>query len=302
MLLRSGAKPTWRASRALRHAAEYNHLPILRLLIARGASATTNHSEALQSACIHGNLDMIKLLLESGCDVLANDGRAVVFACEHGHSDAVKLLLPVLQMRTAAHPRRHSDIEEFMQDSLFAAVRGGHLEVLKMLLQALQRIGLADHSLRMALWRASKRGQLDAVRVLLASGHAAITENISEVLPDAICEGHLTVVQALLDAGADPNSDWTPLCCAIDVCKAGQIEMAATTARVKFVPGEYSQSYSLSQPLAWASLYGRKETVEQLLAMGVTADEYAVAWATARGHADIVELLLPSLQLPRRFT
>lgn len=113
----------------------------------------------------------------------------------------------------------------------------------------------------------------------------------------AACEGHVSLVQLLLDLGASRNSmdiNWhTPLLWAAKTGQRDVVELLVNLGADKQSRDKYGQS-----PLSLAAKYGQRTVVEFLLKAGADVDsrdnngQTALLWAANQDHPDIVKLLL----------
>jgi ankyrin repeat protein len=134
----------------------------------------------LYYAALHGNVPAVRALVAAGARVDGDDGAEVtplVMAAEEGHVEAVDALIAL-----------HANVD-------------GH--------------GAPGHGYP-PLASAAERGHLDCVRHLLAA-HAQIDRRDSlgmTALSYACAQEHVDIVEALLDAHADPlianRAGWTP--------------------------------------------------------------------------------------------
>ena len=127
-----------------------------------------------------------------------------------------------------------TDIERLLQQPLdpneegfVLAAREGHLEVVRLLLEAGVDKDAPNTDDRTALHIAAQEGHLEVVRLLLEAGadkDAADTDGWSgwPALLIAAKKGHLEVVRLLLDAGADQDAVDTDGWTALALCSPGR--------------------------------------------------------------------------------
>lgn len=115
----------------------------------------------------------------------------------------------------------------------------------------------------------------------------------------AACEGHVSLVQLLLELGASRDSmdtNWhTPLSWAAKTGHHDVVELLVNLGADKQSRDKYGQS-----PLSLAARYGQRAVVECLLKAGADIDsrdnngQTPLLWAANQDHPDIVKLLLES--------
>jgi serine/threonine-protein phosphatase 6 regulatory ankyrin repeat subunit B len=216
-------------------------------------------------AALHGRLGMARLLIQRGANIHSTGclGRTALFcASERGHEDTVVFLMS---------QGAHADITDREgMTHLMAAASGGHLGMVKMLLQHMGGQGLneADHTGRTALHYAAAEGHEELVAYLLSQGaHAYITEFVGLTLfMEAAAGGHVGVVKTLLQHMGGQGLN--------------QTDFGGRTA------------------LYHAADRGHEETVAFLLSQGANVDStdhigmtpfMAAAWS---GHVGVVKMLL----------
>jgi ankyrin repeat protein len=224
-LLQAGADPNpsaWHQTPVMVIAARKGHVEIVQALIAAGSNVNRGFDELpLHTAAKKGHLEVVRLLLESGADVEGYEEdywTALMSASSAGH-------LPIVQLLVEGG----ADVNAWSQGEtpLMLAASGVHREIYKFLYplvsEEIRNIGDRDAEKEMAktlkyrsreqnkalqkLIDAAMYGNLNQVQELIASGvdvNAIATCNRT-ALSLAIQGGKIPVIQALLDAGADPN-------------------------------------------------------------------------------------------------
>lgn len=218
-------------------AAANSHPELVRELLEQGAEPNaTRHTGtgALFFAAQGGFLDIVTLLLDRGCSInqaSKDGGTALIVAAQCGHMDVVQELL-----------RRGADPHAAMKDratAVFVASQNGHTSVVRTLLNAGAKANVRRVDGASPLWIASQMGHQGVVRLLLGHGvnpdvtrhdgatplfkasHKGHVEVVHELLPYNPClsllkngesalhaaalYGHLRVMKALVQAGADPG-------------------------------------------------------------------------------------------------
>jgi ankyrin repeat protein len=248
ILLPCGAQ-TQQASlnEALIAAAKQGDAAAVKELLAKGATvnARTNYGgTALHFAADRGHLEVLKVLVEAGADVNAKDDfykmTPLMMALTHRRAEAVSYLqqVAIAQKATASAPA--------------TAQAPAKAPVAK----------ATDPALNEALINAAKRGDLAAVKDLLAKGADvnAKTRYDQTPLMFAADKGHVEVVKLLLAAGADVN-----------------------------VVDTFYKSFTA---LVGATREGHAEVVKLLLEKGARSKEQALIIGTQAGHLAVVKVVL----------
>lgn len=205
LLLDHGAKVNYRyhGPTALQLASAKGHYEIVKELLANGAEVNARPSGSLgrtafQGAVENGHFSVARLLLEEGADingwysgyttlrVVAGGGnaRAVSFLLTHG-------------IDIHAKPGKKSKTTP-----LQAAVKNGHLSVVKMLLEGGHRTR-GQHALRLA----ARNGRVDIVRLLLEKKVDESPRHRGHALETAAAKGHLEVVKVVLENGLEAYTE-----------------------------------------------------------------------------------------------
>jgi len=234
---RYGVGPLWIA--ALNANAD-----IARMLLEAGADASAEVGDGetvLMTAARTGNADLVRLLLAKGADVNATErwGRqsALMWAAAEGHAASVKALLEHgadLHARSgpspaSRRPGRRADPEAAGLSPLMFAVRGGHREATKALLDAGGKIDEVTPEGNSLLHLAILNAHFELAALLLERGadpNVANAERLTplhllvhvrrpdwQTLPPPVPTGSLdslTLMQRLIDGGADVNAQAAP--------------------------------------------------------------------------------------------
>jgi ankyrin repeat protein len=208
-LLEAGADVTLAdevGNAALHQAAGGGHAEIVRLLLS-GSKAELNvrgqHGMTpLLLALSQGHAEVVKYLLEAGADVTLADevgNTALYLAVELDQVEIVRLLLSHSKAELNVKGQRGMTL-------LLLALRRGHAEVVKYLLEAGADVTLADEAGNTALYQAVGRGHSEIVRILLSHSKAELNVRGQRGMTPlllALSQGHAGVVKYLLEEGAD---------------------------------------------------------------------------------------------------
>ena len=93
LLVTHGANIHADGEMALRRASFHGHLPIVEFLIAHGADIHADDNEALKKAACYGRLEVVKFLVKRGANIHANNDAALKLAELNGHHDVWQALL-----------------------------------------------------------------------------------------------------------------------------------------------------------------------------------------------------------------
>ena len=171
----------------------------------------------LQCACAEGHKDIVIMLLEHGVKGLRDVpsrrygsigfGTPLQSACSGGREDIVRLVLD---------PKYKLSVSDFeYYDSALRAARGGHLDIVMLLLQKGAPRTIAKQPLLDVVQEASRHGQEDFVRNFV--NHKPFTVEhfgvaLRFALAAAAAYGHFDLVQLLLaqDAKGEYGNLWSP--------------------------------------------------------------------------------------------
>nr|CAH8829753.1 unnamed protein product [Trichobilharzia regenti] len=193
----------------------------------------------LRAAAFNGNQDMVKLLLSYGADPDHQDayGRTTLYMLAlEGQLDMADLLLhcpapgvlprPGSSRLIGANPVLSDDEGRF---PLHVVTWLGHVDFVRLLLQAGTPVDIRDREGRTPLQLAAWQGHAEICHILLNEGNARVDAVCSQgatALCIAAQEGHLDVCKVLLQANANPlqtdSHGRTPYRVAL---KAGHLEI-----------------------------------------------------------------------------
>lgn len=144
-------------------AATYGREDVMDFLLEKGIDINSRH-EALSEALLTNNWRTINLLLERGADISKVPKFFLKSVCKSGYTDVVKLMLE--------HCDFHCDDDNFheadRENALFEAANGGHLDIVKLILDRGIVHVCADND--RALRRAASSGHVDVVKFLMSRG------------------------------------------------------------------------------------------------------------------------------------
>ena len=238
---------------------------------------------------------------------------AIVTSVRNGHADLACLLLKRLGI--TSYNKSDRNLKNLMDRVLFNASSRGYLHVVQMLLDSFGVDANArNHEDQNALHHAARGGHVRVVRLLLDRGAKYCVGPYGDPLYLATRNGHEAVAQLLLDYGADVNAkgrDYSVLARAarngechmirfliekgVDLQAPGcgdiAIELAAEKGHVdtvRLLVGlgvDVDGSTDRGSPMLWAMMYGHDNVVEALMELGAkTVDPEAfVAWMADKG-------------------
>jgi ankyrin repeat protein len=142
---------------------------------------------SLFDACRNGDVEMVKLLMKDENDFKSPKFWLLIeLACTHGHVEVIEHIY-----------EKCRDVQVLFEPHFIAAVRKGHLRVVKFLAEK----GIDIHTNNPLIWAASS-GHLEVVKYLVEKGL-----DIHMPLKWASQFGHLEVVKFLVEKGADIHAD-----------------------------------------------------------------------------------------------
>jgi ankyrin repeat protein len=272
------------------------HLEAVGVLLDHGADIEQRDWEignALTHAALHGYVDMAKLLLDRGANVEAqstnNLWTALHVGADEGHAEVVHALL---EHNANAHHRN-----AIGETALHRAAAGGHVECVRMLIDAGVDVDLQDTSDGYsALMRASQSGHLEAVRLLLGGGRVDVNKLELEdtgaqvelrrldgntALSFSTNRNHTDISKLLLEHGADPNSQNNKgESVLMYAAEAGNAEIVQLLLVRGAIAEQRSHSPRSWTPPMWAAQNGHEEVARTLMIGGARPDARTYEYVT----------------------
>jgi ankyrin repeat protein len=282
---------------ALTIAASSGKLDMLDLLLVsnESISRTSSGSTALRTAADKGHVNVVARLLSYGVppDVAGPHGTALHDAAANGHEDVVRTLL-------AGGANVNSDAGNGFTPLRFAVERKRTITVQLLLAHNAEVNTVSNHG--SILGSAVETDELEIVKLLLSQG-ALVDVNKGPTfltpLQVAVFKGYERIVNALLDAGADPN--------ALDEAKLGSPPLKYACqinrediARLLLERGADVNGTSQESPLTpiqFCCSMGYESLVHTLVSFNAAIDApypkvCALDRAANKGHLSIVTYLL----------
>ncbi|CAC5406432.1 unnamed protein product [Mytilus coruscus] len=317
----------------LSRASHFNQMEVVKVLLQCDEidiNLTDNKGRsALYWASRKGHVDVVKKLLQHSADVNQYDyhgNSALYIASQMGHVDVVRELLQhspdvnkysidgVSPLSRASYLNRTEVVEVLLQcdavdinlcdnnacSSLYWASQGGHIDIVKELLQHAADVNQCDNNGVSPLYTASEEGHVGVVNELLQ--HSAKTNHCdndgTSPLFIASQEGHVEVVTSLLQHSAEVNlsdNDGTsPLCIA---SQNGHVDVVKEL--LQYSPDVNKCSNDDVSPLSTASYFDKMENVKiprqyNMVDINLCDDDgrSALYWASQKGYINVVKELL----------
>ncbi|XP_021936630.1 ankyrin repeat and death domain-containing protein 1A-like isoform X2 [Zootermopsis nevadensis] len=280
-------------------------------------------------ASSRGNTDIVEMLIAAKCDIEAKDKygmRPILMAAWHGHKDAVQMLINCGANVLAVNKKHHTllmcgsrnnrlDVVDFLLDTLedikvdavdleqqtalYHAALGGHVGIVRRLVEAGAKTESRNKLGRTPLHAACEKGHVEVVEFLLHNDVDldARDEDGDSPLHTAAENQQTHVVQLLLESGSQPDTEsskgFTPLHVASSKGCRGIIE-----ALVQHGASVNHQSKNGNTPLHVACQANETQSAELLISKGADLNALNVRLqspihiAAEQGYTDICKLLL----------
>ncbi len=269
ILIENGADPKMHGSdrghNALHLAAGDGHAEVVKSMLDLGISPnSTDHENAtpLHYAASDGHEDVVKTLLDAGADPNSKDkaGRTPLhLAADEGHYGVVAMLLD-----NGVEP---DQLDNHDRTPLMVAAGERHDRVVDLLLKRGADPDRTDKDGRNAASYAANEGDAQSLRRLMKDANPAGMDKTS-ILIEAADEGHLEIVEDMVNSGADVNrangEGITPLMAAAD---EGHLNVATYLVE-QGADVDQRQSANGPTALIYAADEGHEEIVSYLIAQG----------------------------------
>ena len=307
---------------------------VCQVLIDAGADIETKDDRGrspLHMASISGKFAVVKMLIEAGAGVRTTDNEGdtcLILAAYFGHTETVRYLvgLPEVDVNhseddnfTALHfaaQENHPEVVKVLIDAgadievkgvneespVLLASQEGALDVVKVLVKAGAEVCVTDNDGDTCLMHAVRFGHTETARALLCMPEVDVNQSAGDAwtaLHTAVLEKHSSVVQVLIDAGADieakEDKGRSPIhhACA---CEVGELELVKML--VEAGAGLCVTDNDGRTCLFLAAYFGHIETVRYLVGLPevdvnhkTRAGETALSAARRKQRTSVVQVL-----------
>ncbi|GBN01116.1 Ankyrin repeat domain-containing protein 29 [Araneus ventricosus] len=219
VLLEYGANPSARRQSGLHslcYAAQGGFLPIVKLLIEYGVDVELPGADGATSfllACRCNHVDVTQELLNAKPDYakrVVESALPMYIAAQHGHVPIIQFLISrgadVNVQRRVPSTSNSAPPSLNGSTALFVACQFGHTSLVKKLVEWGADVNLTRDDGCSPLLKAAQKGFSNIVKFLLSKGaHHGVLRNGETPLHAAAYYGHINVLKALVEAGADVN-------------------------------------------------------------------------------------------------
>ncbi|XP_069972152.1 transient receptor potential cation channel subfamily A member 1 homolog isoform X2 [Penaeus vannamei] len=280
---------------------------MVRLLAKHGAllDAQDKYGQTpLHFASMTGNLAAARDLIRCGAVVEIEDNQQmtpIIVAATYGYTDIVRLLL----IQAKANIRQ---ADSSKQNALHRAAKGGHLEIVKMMIQTAKTmknfqsfLDARDAKKKTSLYHAASNGHAEVVASLLAEGADVDADNVTLATPlhAAASVGNVLVISMLLEYNAQLDAtdlyQRTPL-----MYSAGGDHTEAIATLVSRGASMDARDLNRSTPLLIAAQSGHAAAVQALLDLGANEramdklDKTALYLSAEHGKLEALQVLTES--------
>jgi ankyrin repeat protein len=192
-------------NRSLHEASERGHIDCMEILIEFEADVNDldcNRSTPLSIASKNGKAEAVRLLLQSGADMRLS--QPLVQAAQEGHIEIVSLLLSHMErilLELEASDTAKFRVDVGIHDALNGATTRGRIECMRILIAFGADVNYTTSLGSVPILSAARRGDEQAVRLLLQHGARHLTA-FSSAIQDAVYHRHFNVVRVLIENGA----------------------------------------------------------------------------------------------------
>jgi len=208
-----------------------------------------NWDQELVKAASTGDVEGVKTALRKGADANARDDNGGFSLVCAAHGGHVEIVRLLLDA---------ADLHTNNNLALLLAAKEGHVEIVRLLLATGAKDRAANDRGVVGLDFAAINGHAEVVRVLVTAENAYSNDHMDNALRSAAANGHPDIVRILLAAGVD--------------------------------------NHGINDDILYlAAFYGQAEVVRLLLAAGANVHancDAALRCAAAHGHAEVVHILL----------
>ena len=283
-------------------AVEFGHIRIAESFFSRGLKLQELQKDCYKPATLaakSGSLAMVELMINQNCDANARDEKgwnALHFASYHGHYQIIERLIANNVSTIATTSKKETP--------LLFAVKGSHFPVAERLLRCSKDdniVSAEDEQGQQAVHHTARTGSIEIFNLLMSNGAKINVENSFgwQPLHIATAYGHLTLVQRLLEQGANVDE------------KLGSSSIKNNQTHKIVEDGYWAEArwpYPGSRPLHLACEYGHYEIAKYIISKGAKREATcSQGWqplhhAAYVGSSALVEMLLVSGVYPHATT